>query len=103
MLRLKSLREEKNMNQQKIAMDLQISQASISKYEIGSAEPDISMIIRLAQYFNVSTDYLLGYSDIKKPLSKGDLTNDEVEHLLTYRGLSHLQKEKVKAYINGML
>ena len=103
MLRLKVLRKEKNINQQKLAMIFQISQASISKYEIGLAEPDIEMIIRMAKYFNVSTDYILGYSDIRNTLSKRDLTDEEIDHLLSYKKLLPEQREKVIAYIQGIL
>ena len=103
MIKLRSLREERKINQQKIAMDLQISQASISKYEVGSAEPDIGTIIKLAEYFNVSADYLLGISEKKLPLTKSDLTDMEINHLITYRSLAKTQKEKVGAYIQGIL
>ena len=103
MLQLKSLREERKINQQKIAMDLQISQASVSKYEIGSAEPDIGTIIKLAKYFNVTTDYLLGVSEIRMPFTKSDLTEIEIELLIKYKSLTKIQKEKVNAYIQGIL
>jgi len=103
MLKLRSLREGRKINQQKIAMDLQISQASISKYEIGSAEPDISTILRLAEYFNVSTDYLLGKSETKIPMTRSDLTDAEIDHLIIYKSLSKSQKEKTDAYIRGIL
>jgi len=103
MLKLRSLREERKINQQKIAMDLQISQASISKYEIGTAEPDISTILRLAEYFRVSTDYLLGKSETKIPMAKSDLTDAEIDHLISYQALSKSQKEKADAYIRGII
>jgi transcriptional regulator with XRE-family HTH domain len=103
MIKLRSLREERKLSQQRIAMDLQISQASISKYELGSAEPDIGTILRLTEYFNVSTDYLLGVSELRLPLKKSDLTDLEIEHLVTYRSLSKAQQEKVGAYIQGIL
>ena len=103
MVRLRSLREERKINQQKIAMELQISQASISKYEVGSAEPDIGTIIKIADYFNVSTDYLLGVSEVKKPLKKSDLSDAEIAHLVSYKSLSRTQREKVCAYIQGIL
>ena len=103
MLRLKKLRKEKQVNQLKIAMDLQISQASISKYESGSSEPDIAMIIRIAKYFNVSTDYLLGNSEAKSTLPIEELSEHELDNLLSYKDLSHLPKEKLKAYVKGIL
>ena len=103
MIKLKILREEQNVTQQKIAMDMQLSQASISKYELGIAEPDISTIIKLAAYFNVSTDYFLGVSDSKLSLKKSDLTETEIKHLAIYKSLTKTQMDRVNAYIHGIL
>lgn len=63
--RLKLLRNKKggNNNQEDIARDLGISRARYSHYENNHVEPDIDMIRKLAKYYNVTTDYLLGYSD----------------------------------------
>ena len=61
--RLKELRQEKNIGQNQLASDLGISNASISYYETGKQEPTASTIIKLANYFNVSSDYLLGIKD----------------------------------------
>ena len=48
-------------------------------------------------------DYFLGVSETRIHLSKSDLTDTEIEHLVTYRVLSIGQKERVKAYIQGIL
>ena len=103
MIKLRSLREERKISQQRLAIDLQISQASISKYEVGGAEPDIGTIVELARYFGVSTDFLLGVSEKKLPLIKSDLTDAEIEHLVAYRVLAKTQREKVGAYIQGII
>lgn len=102
MKRLKELREGKRISQQKLAIDLNISQASISKYEIGSAEPDINSIIRISDYFGVTTDYLLGNSAVKFPLSQSDLSEEEVNLLADYRKLDSLRKQKISAYLKGL-
>ena len=70
MERLKELREARNMNQQKLAAKLSTSQATISKYELGLSEPDIAMIVAMAEYFGVSTDYLLGKYRIRHLLQR---------------------------------
>lgn len=49
---LRKIREDRNMNQLKVAMDNSISQESISKYETGSAFPSKDILIKLANYFN---------------------------------------------------
>lgn len=96
MFRLKELRKQKKYNQEYLAMELNVSQATISAYETGERTPDLEMLIRIASYFNVSVDYLIENSDILKTLSS-DLTQNEVEHLRLY------QKQKANAYIQGLL
>ena len=58
-MRLKELRKQKNMTQIKLAMDLNLSQNSISRYELGEREAGYATLIAFADYFNVSIDYLL--------------------------------------------
>ena len=61
--RLKELRKKKHISQVKLAMDLNISQNSISRYETGTHEADYKTLIAIADYFNVSVDFLLGRTD----------------------------------------
>lgn len=56
---LKKIRKMRNLNQQKVAMDLNISREALSHYENGKREPSLGMLIRMSQYFNVSIDYLI--------------------------------------------
>ena len=65
MKRLKELREEKGISQQKLADEFHTSQQSIWKYENGLSEPDIKTLMQFADFFDVSVDYLIGVSDIK--------------------------------------
>ena len=58
-MRLKELRNKKNISQLKLAMDLGMSQNTISRYETGARQADYATLIRLADYFHVSVDYLL--------------------------------------------
>ncbi len=62
-MRLKELRKAKGMSQLKLAMDLNMNQNTISCYENGEREPGINELIRIADYFNVSVDYLVGRTD----------------------------------------
>ena len=68
-MRLKNLREERKISQQKLAIELNVSQASISKYEKGLAEPDIPMLCTIAEFFHVSVDYLIGRTSTRNNLS----------------------------------
>ncbi len=61
--RLKELRKSKNISQQKLAIDLDMNQNSISRYENGDREADYATLLAFADYFNVSLDYLLGRTD----------------------------------------
>lgn len=63
-MRLRKIRKAKGISQLKLAMDLNTSQNTISRYETGEREPGIAELIRLADYFDVSVDYLLERTDI---------------------------------------
>lgn len=58
-VRLKEIRKAKGISQLKLAMDLNTNQNTISRYETGEREPGISELIKIADYFKVSIDYLL--------------------------------------------
>ena len=62
-MRIKELRNEQHITQLKLAMDLDMSQNTISRYENGEREPGIAELIRIADYFRVSIDYLVGRTD----------------------------------------
>lgn len=56
---LKAIRKKKGYNQLKVAMDLSISREALSFYENGKRNPDIEMLCKLSDYYNVSIDYLI--------------------------------------------
>lgn len=58
-MRLRQLRKAKDISQLKLALDLHTNQNTISRYETGEREPGIDELIKIADYFNVSVDYLL--------------------------------------------
>ena len=61
--RLKELRKSKGISQIKLSLDLNMNQNTISRYETLEREADYATLIKLADYFNVTIDYLLGRSD----------------------------------------
>ena len=61
LLGLKIIRKQKRLNQLKVAMDLNISREALSHYENGKRNPDLQMLRRLSEYFNVSIDFLISY------------------------------------------
>ena len=62
---LKNLRKEKNVTQDELAKVLNMKRTSISGYETGRKEPDFATLSRIADYFGVSVDFLLGRSTIR--------------------------------------
>lgn len=69
-IRMRNLREDSDKTQQEIATILETSQTMYARYERGANEMPIRHLIRLAQYYNVSTDYFLGLTKEKTPISK---------------------------------
>jgi len=84
-IRIKNLRQSKELNQVQLAEKLGVKKQSISNWENDNIMPSIDMLIRIADFFHVSTDYLLG-RDIQKPgapqmLDITGLTSNQVEHI----------------------
>lgn len=61
--KLKDLRLELNLSQEKLANELKIDKSTIAKYETNKIKPSVDMLIIIAKYFKVSIDYLLGLND----------------------------------------
>lgn len=66
MIGLKKLRSERNLNQQKVAMDLNISREALSYYENGKREPSLDLLLAMSKYFNVSINYLITGEEFQK-------------------------------------
>jgi transcriptional regulator with XRE-family HTH domain len=75
--RLKELRDEKGISQKDLAEAVNLSQQAIAKYETDTATPNPDTLAAIANYFNVSIDYLVCNSDIKKAPATND--SDEGE------------------------
>jgi len=84
--RLRHLREEKDMSQIDMGKELNIANSTLSLYESGGREPDFVTLKKIAEYFNVTTDYLLARTDDKQKLSADNylnyLTAEEKEFVL---------------------
>ena len=65
-MRLKELRKKKGISQLRLATELNTTQNTISRYETGEREPGIDELIKIADYFNVSVDYLIGRTENPK-------------------------------------
>jgi len=85
MKRLKSLREEKKLKQSELAEIFNVSQSTIAMWETGKRDPDSDAIKRMADYFKVSIDYLMGRSQFPH---EGEISAANVGGGLSYEYLS---------------
>ena len=66
MIGLREIRKKKNLNQQKVALDLNISREALSHYENGKREPNLKLLLDMSKYFNVSINYLITGKEFEK-------------------------------------
>jgi len=66
MIGLKLIRKKRKLNQQKVAMDLNISRECLSYYENGKREPSLDLLVQMSEYFNVSINYLITGQEFTK-------------------------------------
>ena len=65
MNRLRELRKERGLSQDVLANEMSINIKTLRRYEVGENNPRVAILIELADYFNVSIDYLVGRSDVR--------------------------------------
>jgi transcriptional regulator with XRE-family HTH domain len=82
-IRIAQLRKERAMTQQQLADALLLTRGRINNYEQGTREPDYEILCKLAIFFNVTSDYLLGISNYQTPTAQtvAPLTADSVDDL----------------------
>ena len=101
--RFNELCKEKNVTRYKLANDLQIGNSTIYGWEKGQ-QPTADKLIKLADYFEVSTDYLLGRSnDIGIIETNANLTADQNELLNLYNQMSMQSKNRLLGYAQSLV
>lgn len=101
---LKKLRTESGISQRELAENIGVSQQSINKYENHNIEPDIETLIRMADFFDTSVDYLVGHSRIRRriePVSTYDLNKDESAVMDGFRQLNRKQRKAISQLIES--
>ena len=97
--RIKQLRENRGLIQEILASELGITQQMLSKYERDVLCIKVDVLKKIAEYFNVTTDYLLGISEVKRDLQgqmKVNKTLDTYYDLIEiYKGLDEYDQEMV--------
>ena len=97
---LRKLRLEKGVSQMQLANAVWVTQQSINKYENHNIEPDIETLIRIADYFDTSVDYLIGRTDNGR-VTENTLSDGEAALINNYRRLSPVQRNAVAAVIQS--
>jgi len=96
--RLRELRSKMKYTHEQLSQLLGISVRMVARYESGEVDPSSDVIVRMADTFHVTTDYLLGRSDVPNPyLTTDDLTEKERAVLVALRGGEPL--EAIKAIV----
>lgn len=93
---LKRLRKEHGVSQQRLADAIHVSQPSINKYENHNIEPDIEILMRMADYFHTSVDYIIGHTDVRRriePVEACYLNQREMEVITRFRTLSEAEQQ----------
>ena len=96
---LKKLRNEFGISQQTLADKIGVSQQSVNKYENHGVEPDITTLISIADFFNVTVDYLIGRVADKSSIPEV-MTEHEFSLLRGYEKLSPTEKDCIRNIIN---
>ena len=101
-MRLRELRKEKNITMKELGNIVGVTESAISQYELGKREPSNETLFKLADFFDVSVDYLLGREEEeqKKPIPEDELDREILER---FSKLSPADADKVAAFIEGLL
>jgi transcriptional regulator with XRE-family HTH domain len=99
--RLRQIRKEKGLTQAEVAKLLSIGESTVSFYESGKRQPDYETLVRLSEAFKVSTDFLLGKTDIKNPIETiaahhdgEDWTEEELEDIEKFKEFVRMRRQQ---------
>ena len=101
---LKKLREDASISQKTLADAIGVSQQSVNKYENHNIEPDIETLIRIADFFETSVDYLIGHTSVRRKIEEVhifELNDRESKVMEQYRSLTSKQKACVNVVMDS--
>lgn len=102
--RLKELRKEKKLTQEQLADNFFVNKSSISRYEKNTQVPELEILIKIAEFFDVSVDYLLGRSDNRTTnLYSADINNSTYTIELDKELKKDLTKEELDNFIKYLI
>ena len=104
--RIRELRKSHNMSQEALEAVINTTQQAVSKMEKDICFISTDLLISMAEYFNVTTDYILGLSDIKRDLSGQFRMNQEMDQcydiVLRYRNLSDINQKTLRCVLKRL-
>ena len=101
MNRIKELRKKRNITQIRLSIAAEVSQETISAYENGRAEPKMDKLVRIADFLNTTTDYLLERTDNDAPLNEvtNNIVDEQLNELINnYARLNNYQRKDLIWY-----
>ena len=100
MLRIKEIRKSKKITAKALADQVNVAESTMSLYENGKREPDFETLSKIANYLEVSIDYLLGNSDISTPNANSETSQKEISEydlqVALFGGAEHVSDENWK-------
>jgi len=99
---IKELRKQKKISQAKLAENIHVTQATVSRWETGEMLPTLDILTELSKYFSVSIDYILGNEQKNKPIISEDdeLTNENIE---LFKKLPDDKKQQALDYLRYLV
>ena len=99
--RLSFIREDKDMKQSELATIIDVNQSTISRWEKSSEIPSLEKLNKIANYFNISLDYLLHLSDKKTAIKKTSLNKKEIgKRLKQFRKDNNITQIELAEFLN---
>lgn len=99
---LRKLREKKKMTQTRLSIEIEVSQEIISHYELGNSKPNVDNLIKIADFFHCSTDYLLNRTD--NPAMPQNIDNVENTNIIhKYNSLSDENKKYFNKFLDFLI
>ena len=104
-MRIRDIRAQQGISQKELALALGIAPNTLSQYENEKRAPDFETVIRIADYFRVSVDYLIGRDEKEKPTPEdgGGLNEAELRLVALHRSLNREGQEQLFDYANYLI
>ena len=99
--RIADLRKHRGLSQYQLAKLLNIATSTLGMYETGKRKPNVEMLEQIAEFFNVSTDYLLGRDPMEDDLKTADLADDDTIFTFEGKPIPEQELEYMKRLLRG--